>query len=435
MKNIIVILSDQQRWDSVGCYTRNSVTPNIDMLASEGAMFSNAFTPQPLCGPARSCIQTGLYATQTGCYVNDIPLKENAITIPKLLKQKGYDTAYIGKWHLASDIKNGEDYIFNAPPRHRRGGFDYWMASDVLELTSDAYSGFVFNTEGEKVNFNKYRVNAIGDFALDFLDSRKEKDSPFIMFVSFIEPHQQNSINLVQPPKDSEDLLNYDIPKDFAKGVGNWESNIQAYMKCCKRIDDYVGKIVYKLKQLSIYEDSLIIYTSDHGCHFNTRCKDYKRTCHDASIRIPIIIRGGPFTNMGNREDFASLNDIAPTILNFAKCEVPSYMTGRNLSLYNKGEDCMYIQISERCVARAIRTPKYCYCICAKDTDPIKSSFSHEYEEELLYDLESDPNELTNLISDPKYIETKKILKEKLISCAINAGEFIESIRDCETTY
>ena len=431
MGNIIIILSDQQRWDTVGCYVGNSVTPNIDRMAEEGAFFANAFTPQPVCGPARACIQTGLYATQTGCFVNDVPLREQAVTFPKLLRAQGYDTAYVGKWHLASAVAHGEDYITNAPPARRRGGFDYWMASDALELTSDAYSGYVFNTDNQKVSFDGYRVNAIGDFALDYLDTRKNTEKPFLLFVSFIEPHQQNSTNLVQPPIDFMEPLEYGIPKDFVEGVGNWACNLEAYMQCCRRIDDYVGKIIDRTKQLNLYKDTLFLYTSDHGCHFNTRCKDYKRTCHDASIRIPLVLCGGPFAYMGRRNDFASLVDIAPTILAQAGCIIPSSMVGRNLAHRNREEDCAYVQISERCVARAIRTPDFCYCVSNRHEDPIRASFSHVYEEAFLYDLALDPDEMNNVIAAVEYEGVRGVLRQKLMHCALQAGEFIESIQPC----
>ena len=120
--NIIFYFTDQQRWDTMGCYGQKlPVTPNLDRLAAEGTLFENAFTCQPVCGPARACIQSGLYATQIGVFTNHRILPEDADTIAKRFNQAGYQTAYCGKWHLAST--NGSNYRTIAVPEARRGGY------------------------------------------------------------------------------------------------------------------------------------------------------------------------------------------------------------------------------------------------------------------------------------------------------------------------
>ena len=123
--NILFLFSDQQRWDTLGCYGRpivDNLTPNLDRLAAEGTLFKHAFTCQPVCGPARACLQTGLYATQTGCYRNDIALKPDQPTLAGQLGASGYETAYVGKWHLASQ-GNEQDYQKRAVPLEHRGGY------------------------------------------------------------------------------------------------------------------------------------------------------------------------------------------------------------------------------------------------------------------------------------------------------------------------
>lgn len=133
--NILVFFTDQQRWDTVGCYNPAiSTTPVLDQLAREGVKFENAFTVQPVCGPARSCLQTGRYPTQNGCYRNNIAMRQDEVTLAKLFNQAGYDTAYIGKWHLA-------DLDEKPVPEELRGGWQYWLAADALEHTSHPYGG------------------------------------------------------------------------------------------------------------------------------------------------------------------------------------------------------------------------------------------------------------------------------------------------------
>ena len=185
--NIIFFFSDQQRWDTLGCYGQKlPVTPNLDRYAKKGTRFENAFTCQPVCGPARACLQTGLYATQNGCYRNGVALKSDAKTIAKTFNENGYQTAYIGKWHLASNVGRSREkiggrfnYATKPVPQRLRGGYeDYWLASDVLEFTSHGYNGHMFNGDMEKVPFKGYRADAVTDFALDFIRD-SDRNKPF----------------------------------------------------------------------------------------------------------------------------------------------------------------------------------------------------------------------------------------------------------------
>ena len=134
-KNIIFYFTDQQRSDTCGCFGQPlDITPNLDALASEGVKFDNAFTPQPVCGPCRSIFQTGKYATDTGCYKNGVPLPDNVKTLANYIEKAGYETAYIGKWHLAgnSDKNDFRDYTLKGIPPEERGGYSgFWRASDV----------------------------------------------------------------------------------------------------------------------------------------------------------------------------------------------------------------------------------------------------------------------------------------------------------------
>ena len=160
-QNIVFFFSDQQRADTLGCNGQPlPVTPCLDRFACEDAVnFSNAFTPQPVCGPARAMLQTGLYPTQTGCYRNAVSLPTEQKTLAVYLKEAGYRVAYVGKWHLASD--EHENHYETIPvPLERRGGYDdYWMAADVLEFTSHGYGGYVFDKDGNKLEFTGYRTD------------------------------------------------------------------------------------------------------------------------------------------------------------------------------------------------------------------------------------------------------------------------------------
>lgn len=424
--NIIVFFSDQQRYDTVGCYGQElDITPNLDYMASEGVKFENAFTCQPVCGPARSCMQTGKYATQTECFINDIGLKEDEETIAKILNKDGYETAYVGKWHLAS-THNECDYSYSPVPKEKRGGYqDYWMASDVLEFTSHGYDGYVFDKDNNKVEFKGYRADKITDFALDYLDNRN-KEKPFLLFLSHIEPHHQNDKKDYEGPIGSKDRFkNYNIPNDLKDIDGDYSQFYPDYFGCCKSLDENLGRIRDKLKELNIDDNTIVIYTSDHGCHFKTKNKelpeggadDYKRSFYENTIRVPLIIYGPNFKGGKVITELSSLIDIPKTIIDIVRGNTPKSMEGVSLlDLVNGKEnrDDIFIQISESYVGRAIRTKKYKYCIIDPTKHPYKDSYSLIYEEQYLYDLEKDPLEKINLINSDSYENVRKELRSKI---------------------
>lgn len=424
--NIIVFFSDQQRSDTVGVYGQElDITPNLDFMANEGVKFENAFTCQPVCGPARSSMQTGKYATQTECFVNDIGLKEDEETIAKILSKEGYETAYVGKWHLAS-TRNECDYTVYPVPPEKRGGYeDYWMASDVLEFTSHGYDGYVYDKDMEKVEFKGYRADKITDFALDFLDNRN-KEKPFLLFLSHIEPHHQNDRKTYEGPNGSkEKYKDYKVPSDLIDLEGNYNEHYPDYLGCCKALDNNLGRIREKVKELGIDDNTVIIYTSDHGCHFKTVNKelpegggdDYKRSFYENTIKVPMIVYGPQFKGGKEIKELASLIDIPKTIVDIAINNQPEFMEGVSLvDLANEdiNRDDVFIQISESYVGRAIRTKKYKYCIIDPTKNPFEVKDSDRYIESYLYDLEKDPLERNNLIKDDNYKNTKVGLRKKI---------------------
>lgn len=441
--NIVFLFSDQQRWDTVGCYGQKlNITPNLDNLAEEGVQFEKSFTCQPVCGPARSCLQTGKYATETGCYRNDIALPQDEKTIAHWATEAGYKVAYVGKWHLAStggesneDIGEKIDYQTKAIPLEYRGGWkDYWVASDILEFTSHGYGGHMFDGEMKKRSFDGYRVDEVTNFVLEFLDSTKNDEEPFLLFTSYIEPHHQNDRNRYEGPKGSkEKFKNYEVPGDLKGTDGDWEKNYPDYLGCCHSIDENVGRIVDKLKSLGIIDDTIIIYTSDHGSHFRTRNDEYKRSCHDASIRTPLIINGVNFNQGKLIKEMVNLIDLPPTILEIMGLDVPNYMQGSTLQrLVNEENENwkkeVFIQISESQVGRAIRTQKWKYSVLAPEKDGIKDSSSDIYVEDCLYNLEEDPHEKNNLIESSGYEEIKEELMASLKRRMSEAGETIPKI-------
>lgn len=416
----------------MGCYGQKlDVTPNLDNLAKKGVLFENAFTCQPVCGPARSCVQTGKYATQTGCYRNGIAMKPDEKTIAKYFSENGYETGYIGKWHLASteggsheDIGEHFDYSGKPVPEYLRGGYnDYWLASDVLEKTSHGYNGHLFDGDMQKVAFKGYRADRMTDFALDYLKTRS-LEKPFFLFLSYIEPHHQNDHFRFEGPRGSKQKFkNFEAPGDLAGQKGDWKKSYPDYLGCCNSLDYNVGRIADELAGLGLAENTVIIYTSDHGSHFRTRNNEYKRSCHDASTRIPMLAYGPGFMGGKTVRELVSLMDIPSTLLASAGIRKPDDMQGgplQQLVSENATEwpEEIFMQISESQVGRAIRTKKWKYSVSAPDKSGWKDAGSSIYIEEYLYDLENDPHELNNLVLHPDYVETRwglaKILKKNM---------------------
>lgn len=419
--NIIFYFSDQQRWDTVN----EEVTPNIMQLAREGVFFENSYTCQPVCGPARACLQTGVYATQNKCYFNGIPLPENIKPLAEYFNENGYETAYIGKWHLASDRfpHIGFHCETEAIPENKRGGYkDFWRAADVLEFTSHGYDGYVFDSDNNKVEFKGYRADCINDFALEYLD-KKTSDKPFFMFVSHIEPHHQNDRKRYEGPTETvPKFKNYPLPDDLTFMEGDYEEMYPDYIAAINRIDENVGRLIQKLKEKGLYENTVIIYTSDHGSHFKTRNAEYKRCCHDSAVHTPLIISGGRFSGGKKDERLTSLIDLPPTLLDIAGIDIPESYMGKSL-LEDKERDCVFIQISESQCGRAIRTKKYKYSVTAYHKSGWTAHESKIYVEDFLYDLEKDPIEKYNLIKNPKYVGVRSKLRAMLIREMVNAGE------------
>ncbi len=416
--NIIFYFSDQQRADTAGCYgQRLPVTPNLDRLAEEGTLFENAFSCQPVCGPMRACLQSGVYATQVGCYKNNIALPTDCKTIAHYLNEAGYDTAYIGKWHLASDSRHN---LKTKPvPEERRGGYKYWRAADVLEFTSHGYNGYIYDNDNNRLEFKGYRADRINDYAVEYIKNENH-DKPFFMFISQLEPHHQNDRLRFEAPKGAKkNFTDYDVPGDLAGTLGDWRIQMPSYLACCNRVDLNFGRLIQALKDKGLYDNTIIIYTSDHGCHFRTRNAEYKRSCHEASIKIPLVISGGAFSGGGRIKDLVSLIDLPATVLDLAGISVPDNFAGKSLT-DKKGHKSVFMQISESQTGRAVRTEKWKYSVSVPNAN---SAFAQKYKEDFLYDLENDPFEKNNLIENTKYKDIKNELRSLLTEHMKQANE------------
>ena len=447
--NIIFYFSDQQRWDTCVCYGQPlNITPNLDALAKEGVKFENAFSPQPVCGPCRALFQTGRYATETGCFRNNLMLPSGIKTLGNYIEEAGYETAYIGKWHLASDGELEKaptiDHTITAIPKELRGGYTgYWRAADVLEFTSHGYDGYVFDENNNRIDFKGYRADCINDMALEFFDTYDRK-KPFFMTVSQIEPHHQNDHNHYEGPDGSKErFADFVLPHDLEVLKGNAAEEYPDYLGQCASLDENLGKLIARLKQEGLYENTIIIYTSDHGSHFKTRntdshlngYDDYKRTGHDAALHVPLVIAGGPFTGGITVKELVSTESIPKTILSLAGVEVGDAMIGEKLldvvqKKDNNRVEQVFAQISESRIGRVIRTPDYLYGVYAPGINGGEKGASDFYADDYLYDLKEDPWQLNNVAANPAYQAAKEDLRHRLLDWIEKAEGYRPKIAD-----
>lgn len=425
--NVIVFFTDQQRWDTAGAYGNPlRLTPNFDRMARRGTLFEYAFTPQPLCVPARAALQTGRYPSSVGCYRNGIPLPPDATTLAHCFGAAGYETAYIGKWHLAST---------DPVPPDERGGYQRWLAANRLEWTSRPYDARLFDDENREVRLAGYRTDALVDAAIRYVTAAAGR--PFFLFLSLLEPHHQNDVDrYIAPDGYEEPYVDAWMPPDLRKLVGSSRQHLAGYLGAVKRIDEGLGRLFDALQSLDILENTNVIYTSDHGCHFRTRNHEYKRSCHEASIRIPMAAQGPYFDDRGVVGELATLLDVPTMLADAAGVELPADVVGRRLG---DGEirnalrggatgagaetESILIQVTEEEVGRAIRTRRWKYAVTAVDVDPRRTGVAERYYERHLYDLEQDPYELHDLVSDPAYDSVRMDLRNMLLARMELAGE------------
>ena len=436
LPNVLVVLSDQQRPDSCGVFgQRLDVTPRLDALAADGVVFDEAFTVQPVCGPARAALQTGLYPTTTGCWRNGIALPPGTDTLADRMHVLGYQTGYIGKWHLASNRGHGlpadrpTARFERAPvPPERRGGYrDVWAAADALEHTSGAASGHIFDENGKRVELRGYRVDALTDVAIDRL-GRFDRAQPFFLFVSFLEPHHQNNrFRAIGPKGWAPRFGDFDRPEDLNRWRGDWRWNYAEYLACCASIDANLGRMVDALRGSGRLDDTLIVFASDHGNHFRTRNLEYKRSPHDASIRIPLVLSGPGFRGGVRRRDLATNLDLVPTLVHAGGGGDPG-LDGRPLQSDVACPADLLVQISESQIGRALRTPTHTYAVRAPTRNPLaghRRPNAERYIETHCYDNVHDPHQLTNLAGMPETADLRRNLAATL-AARIREVEMVE---------
>ncbi|HVU46497.1 MAG TPA: sulfatase-like hydrolase/transferase [Terracidiphilus sp.] len=429
--NIVIYHSDQFRWDFLGANGLNSSTrtPNLDALAAEGTNFNHAVTNQPVCAPSRSVMITGRYASETGVWRNGFGLNPDLPTIATELRKAGYTANYIGKWHMAPG-KNMPGGTQGPVKLEQRGGFnDLWEASNELEMTTHPYYGTIWDRDNNPIEFkDEYRVDFITDRAEKFLRQKQEK--PFLLLISQLEPHQQNDLHrMVGPMGSAERFINAYVPPDLRMYPGDWHEQLPDYYGAIENIDASVGRLRKVLEEEGHADNTIFVFMSDHACHFMTRNTEYKRSTHNSSLRVPMVIHGPGFESARLIQEIVGIIDLTPTLLDAAGVPVPESMKGHSFfplvhdaKARQAWPNQQLIQISESMTGRAIRTKEFTYCI-ADPTGSTKTPSSTNYHEYQMYDQGNDPHELVNVAGRKEYRSKAEELREQLKKLIVASGE------------
>lgn len=441
--NLLIIHTDEHNFRTLGCYREQLSedqafvwgkgvkvdTPNIDSIAHEGALCTSFYATSPVCTPSRASFVSGLYPVATGSPVNDMPMYDNIVTFAETLKRNGYSTSYVGKWHLDGDAKPGF-----APKRHF--GWDdnrYMINRGHWKLLQDTATGpALVGNYNEKTENYKYDIEkaTLESFTTDFLADRtigiieRDKAKPFCLMLSLPDPHGPNTVrapydtmytNLVFKNPRTMDVDEGTMPKwvnlqgKNAVRVLN-QAQLARYFGMVKCIDDNVGKILKYLKSQGLDKNTIVVFTSDHGDLMGEHKKDNKGLPYETSACIPFVIRYPGMILPGKRIDTAyTTADFAPTILNImaAQGPFPAYH-GKDASADFLGPD------------KEVRTERIVYITNANQR--WVAAVNHRYKLVLspddkpwLFDLEKDPDEITNFYDNPEYKEVAEKFQAELI--------------------
>lgn len=430
--NIVLYLADQWRWDFTGANGRNSSvrTPNLDRMAAGCKNFTHAITNQPVCAPARSVLFTSRFATETDVWRNGLALSRSLPTLASELRKAGYSANLIGKWHLAPGKKEDGGGPGFVKPEYRGGFLDLWEGANAIEHTTHPYEGTIWDADGKEITYkDQYRVDFLTDRAERFLRQQKA-GKPFFLFVSQLEPHQQNDMGQPIGPKGSvERYKNPVAPDDLKAFPGTWQAQLPDYYGCVEAIDTSVGRVRKVLEEQGLADNTIFVFMSDHGCHFMTRNTEYKRSTHNSSLRVPLLIDGPGFKGGMQINELVGIIDIAPTLLEAAGLPAPTTWKGKSFlkltddsSAREAWPNKQFVQISESMTARSIRTKDWTYCV-ADVSGRTDEKQAGSYLEWQMYDQRADPNELVNLAGRQEYRAQADILRTQLLELLQQAGE------------
>lgn len=425
-RNVVFILTDDHRYDAMGFMGHPFLkTPHLDSIAAAGVHLKNAFVTTSLCSPSRASILTGLYTHKHRVIDNNRAVPEGTLFFPQYMQKAGYTTGYFGKWHMGG----GDD--------DPRPGFDRWVSFKGQGHYLPPSPDYTINVDGKRVKQKGYITDEMTDYALDWLKERKDSDAPFFMYLSHKAVHanftpaerheglysdapwkipatQESDKHDLTKPRWLRDQRNswhgVDFPYHSKLDV---ETYYKRYCEAFLAVDDSIGRVKKQLSDMGILDETLIIYMGDNGFMFGEHGLIDKRVAYETSIRVPMVMQCPALFHGGKVVEQVVANiDIGPTILEAAGIETPPHMDGRSLIPLIQGKDIewrqnfLYIYYWEK------NYPQSPTVFCLRGEKWKYITYYGVWDTDELYDIQSDPNETTNLIS--KHPEIAQRMEKEL---------------------
>lgn len=484
--NLLFIFTDEQRADTLAAYGNTQIEmPNLNKLASESVVFDQAYVTQPVCTPSRSSIMTGLYPHTTGCVPNNTPLKAETPCLPELLEpDSGYLCAYYGKWHLGDEIFSqhgftdwvGIDdgyYKYFSPERDRstRSPYHHFLLENGFEPDSGTYFG---RTQSSRLPEEYGKPAFLANEVTRFI--RENKDKPFVMYVNFFEPHmpffgprddQYNPEDIPLPenfdylPQENQPLKARVIQAAHVekghrkvlelKTKDDWKRIIANYWGLCSLVDTHAGRILDTLEECGLKDNTIIVYTSDHGDMMGCHQMIAKCVMFEEATRVPLLVRMPGQKECKHVKGPVSQINLVPTLLDLLDQPIPDHLQGKSLKPFITGnedtiEDDVIIEwngpnngiLGES--PEDIQIPKAFENKITKEelvaalTDPVRTIVTANnwkfncspLGEHELYNLDEDPGEINNLFGNPEYDSLIQDLVQRIKDWQKRTGDTVE---------
>ncbi len=425
LKNVIFILSDDHRYDFMSFLNTPDFlkTPNMDRMAQQGAYIKNATVSTALCSPSRASVLTGQYAHKHGVVDNNTLVPEGTEFFPQYLQKAGYQTAFMGKWHMGGSTDEP------------RPGFDRWISFRGQGVYHDP----VLNIDGVKVRREGHVSDILTEYALDWLQTKRDPDKPYFLYLSHKAVHamfkpakrhlgKYEDVKLTYPDTMANTEANYKNKPDWVKAQRNswhgvdymyhgqmdFDTFYKRYCETLLGVDESIGKVLDYVDESEAGE-TLVMYMGDNGFCFGEHGLIDKRHMYEASMRVPMLAYAPGTIKPGLVLDELIQNiDVGPTVMDVAGLPTPDHMDGRSFLKLLEGKktpwrDEVYYEyywernFPQTPTTHGVRTKRYKYI-----------HYHGIWDIDELYDLQEDPDEKNNLIDDPQYKQMVKEMNKKM---------------------
>ncbi|MDI1249790.1 MAG: sulfatase [Lacunisphaera sp.] len=435
-RNVVFILSDDHRYDAMSFLGHQfAQTPVMDSLAANGAHLKNALVTTALCSPSRASILTGLYTFRHRVIDNNRAIPPGTIYFPQYLQKAGYATGFIGKWHMGGDSDEPQP------------GWDHWVSFRGQGNYLPPTPGYTLNVDGKRVPQKGYITGELTDYAIAWLKQQKPAEKPFFLYLSHKAVHanftpearyegqlkdrpfrraasEASTPDNLRQPRWLRDQRNswhgVDFPYHSELDI---EDYYKRYCETLSSVDDSIGRVLQQLKDMGIYEDTLVIYMGDNGFMFGEHGLIDKRVAYEPSMRVPMLMQCPALIKGGTVLDQMIANiDVAPTIMEAMGLQKPAHMDGQSFLPLVQGRhvpwrnEFLYVYYWEKNYPQtptifSLRGDRYKFI-----------TYYGLWDADELYDLQNDPQETRNLRYDQAYQGQVQTMEDKLYAMMTELG-------------